>query len=58
MVTLVMLFLPLTAPQVDAGTLSVIVNVSSHSVILSLIMFIANDFDVSSAATLTVVAIT
>ena len=35
--------------------LNVSLNVSSHSVMLSLMMFIVNDFNISPAATLTVV---
>ena len=46
---------PLTAPQAEAGTLRVSLNVSSHSVMLSFMMFIVNDFDVSPAAILTLV---
>ena len=45
---------PLTAPQVETGTLSVKLNVSSHSIISSSMMFIVNDVDISSAVTLTV----
>ena len=54
-VTSVVSVAPLMAPQAEAGTLSVSLNVSSHSVILSLITFIVNDFDISPAAILTVV---
>ena len=54
-VTSVESIFPLTAPQAEAGTLSVSLNVSSHSVMLSLMMFIVNDFDISPAAILTVV---
>ena len=55
MITSVVSRSPLTAPHVEAGTLSVSLNVSLHSVILSLTMFIDNDFDISPADTLTVV---
>jgi len=56
-VTLVVLVFPLITPQVEDGTLSVSLNVSPHSIILSLMMFIANDFDISFA-TLTVLEVT
>ena len=49
---------PITAPQAEAGAMNVSLNVSSHSVMLSLMMFIVNDFDISPAATLTVVEFT
>ena len=39
-VTSVVSVSPLTAPQAEAGTLSVSLKVSSHSVILSLMIFI------------------
>ena len=48
---------PLTTPQVEAEIVSINLNVSSHSVMLSLTMFTVNNFDNSSAATLTVVEI-
>ena len=54
-VTSVVSVFPLTAPQVEAGMLSVNLNVSSHSVMLSIMMLILNDFPISPAATLTVV---
>ena len=53
-VSSVVLVAPLTAPQVETGTLSVNLNVSSHSIISSLMMFKVNDVDISSAVTLTV----
>ena len=55
MITSVVSCSPLTPPQVEAGTLSVSLNVSLHSVMLSLTMFIENDFDIFPAGTLTVV---
>ena len=55
MVTSVVSVPPLIAPHVEAGTLSVSLNVSLHSVMLSLTIFIANDFDISPAGALTAV---
>ena len=51
-VTSIVLFIPIVTPQ--AGALSVTLNVSLHSITSSLITFIINDFDFSSAATLMV----
>ena len=49
---------PLTTPQVEADIVSINLNVSSHSIMLSLTMFTVNDFDNSSAATPTVLEVT
>ena len=54
-ITSVLLSVALTTSQGGVGILSISINISSHSVMLSLMMFIANDFDISPAATLTVV---
>ena len=54
-VTSVALVFPITTSQGGAGILRISLNVSSHSVILSLMMFIVNDFDISPAAILMMV---
>ena len=51
-VTSIVLFIQIVTPQ--AGALSITLNVSLHSITSSLITFIINDFDFSSAATLMV----
>ena len=54
-VTSVVSVFPLTTSQGGDGILRISLNVSSHSVMLSLMMFIVNDFDISPAAILMVV---
>ena len=54
-VTSVVSVFPITTSQGGAGILRISLNVSSHSAVLSLMMLIVNDFDISPAAILTVV---
>ena len=54
-VTSVVSVFPITTSQGGAGILRISLNVSLHSVMLSLMMFIVNDFDISPAAILMVV---
>ena len=54
-VTSVVLIFPIITSHGGAGILRISLNVSSHSVMLSLMMFIVNDFDISPAAILMVV---
>ena len=49
-VTSIVLVFPITTSQGGAGILRISLNVSLHSVMLSLMMFIVNDFDISPTA--------
>ena len=54
-VTSVVLVFPITISQGGDGILRISLNVSLHSAMLSLMMFIVNDFDIFPAAILMVV---
>ena len=54
-VTSVVSVFPITTSQGGAEILIISLNISSHSVMSSLMMFIVNDFDISPAAILMVV---